>query len=90
MERVHGHFTVLWCYGFSLICHYSFTNSNIVYSTIFWYAHVFFCLFYSKAQQDVKEPHVLIAKQPKQRYGEEIKMANQFVMLVVFITNCTM
>jgi hypothetical protein len=43
-----------------------------------------------KAQQDVKEPHVLIVKQPKQRYGEEIKMANQFVMLVVFITNCTM
>ena len=63
---------------------------HALYSIIFWYAHVFFCLFYSKAQQDVKEPHVLIVKQPKQRYGEEIKMANQFVMLVVFITNCTM
>ena len=77
MERVQMYFTVVWCHGSSLICHYI-------------HAHVLFCLFYSKAQQDVKEPHVLIAKQPKQRYGEEIKMANQFVMLVVYITNCTM
>ena len=56
------------------------------------YADLLICLHfvYSKAQQDVREPHVLIVKQPKQHYGEEIKMANQFVTLVVYITNYTM
>ena len=32
MERVQMYFTVVQCYGFNLICHYSFNNSNIVYT----------------------------------------------------------
>jgi len=43
-----------------------------------------------KVQLEELEHHVPIVKQQQQHYGEEIKVVNQCVMLVVYITNYIM